>query len=249
MARPSPAILSREAIIDVAWHMIDSEGTSALSMRRLAGKLGVSGPSLYHHFVSKDEILDGIVIRIYEQIRLTQKAPDWEGILTEYATQLRAVLNAHPHVVEFVALRPVTSPVSMAVYERTLNELADCGWSPGLAREAALAIENFVFGSALMANAPIELEPEQRLQFPKLAATSEGPSDNPPDDAFELGFTALVAGLRMLVIDGRDGANDVGGHTASTAIDSGDGRHPDQAQARRASSARSTSTSPRIATS
>ena len=90
----------------------------------------------------------------------------------------------------------------MAVYEYTLSELADCGWAPGLAREAALAIENFVFGSTLMANAPdMAFQPEQRARFPLLAATSEGPPDNPPDDAFELGFAALMAGLKVLVID------------------------------------------------
>jgi AcrR family transcriptional regulator len=202
MARPSPTILSRDAIIDVAWSIIDSEGASALSMRRLAGELGVSGPSLYHHFARKDEILDGIVIRIYEQITLRCKPRDWEGILTEYARQLRTLLNAHPHVVEFVALRPVTSPVGLRIYEQMIAELSECGWSPALAREATLAVESLVFGSALMANAPdIELLPEQRAEYPALAQTSEGSSEDSPDDGFELGFAALVAGLRALVID------------------------------------------------
>jgi AcrR family transcriptional regulator len=202
MARPSPAVLSRDTIIDVAWHIIDRDGTIGLSMRRLASELGVSGPSLYHHFASKDEMLDGIIVRIYEQIELTCKAPDCEGILTQYATQLRAALAAHPHVVEFVARRPVTSPVSMAVYEYMLSELADCGWSAALAREATLAIENFVFGAAVMANAPdIEFELEQRLQFPMLAATSRRRPASDAADAFELGLAALITGLRMILID------------------------------------------------
>jgi AcrR family transcriptional regulator len=202
MARPSPALLSREAIIDVAWRIIDGEGASALSMRRLAADLGVSGPSLYHHFVSKDEILDGIVIRIYEQIEITGSPSDWEEILTTYAMQLRALLTAHPHVVEFVALRPVTATVGLRIYEDVIRGLTQCGWSPALAREAMLALESLVFGSALMANAPdIELDPEQRIAFPMLAETSEGPADNPPDDGFELGFAGLMAGLRVLVIE------------------------------------------------
>lgn len=189
-------------IIDRAITLIDKEGSSALSMRRLAAGLGVSGPSLYHHFASKDEILDGIVARMMEQIELSCEPPDWEGILTEHATQLRAALNAHPHVVEFVALRPVTSVAGLRIYEHLGSRLTGCGWSPDLAREAILAVESLVLGSALMVNSPdIELDEEQILEFPFLAQTAGGPSPNPPEDGFELGFTALMAGVRALVVE------------------------------------------------
>lgn len=171
-------------------------------MRRLADELGVSGPSLYHHFTNKDEILDGITARVNEQIELRCTPPDWEGMLTEHATQLRALLNSHPYIVEFLALRPVKSIAGLRIYEHLISGLAACGWPPDLAREAGLAVESLVFGSALQANAPdIDLDDEQRLEFPTLAMTSSGPSPNPPDDGFELGFAALIAGLRVLISD------------------------------------------------
>jgi AcrR family transcriptional regulator len=199
LARPSPPILSREAIIDVAWHVINAEGAGALSMRRLAAELGVSGPSLYHHFASKDEILDRIAERIDNEIHLEPAAPDWERVLTDYACQLRAVLTAHPLVVEVFALRPVTSPAGLRIYEHMISQLSACGWDVPFGREVTLAVENLVFGAALMANAPnLKLTAEQRDSYPRLAQFSDRPPHEYPDDGFEVGFAALIAGLRTI---------------------------------------------------
>lgn len=94
------------------------------------------------------------------------------------------------------------SVAGLRVYEHLISSLAGCGWPPDLAREAGLAVESLVFGSALIANPPdIDLDEEQWLEFPTLAMTSAGPAPNPPNDGFELGFAALIAGLRTLVTD------------------------------------------------
>jgi len=63
MARPRQALLTRERIITAAATIIDAEGLEAVSTRRLAAELGVQGPSLYHHFGNKEEILDAVADR------------------------------------------------------------------------------------------------------------------------------------------------------------------------------------------
>ena len=115
MARPTTPLLSRASIVAAALETIDADGVDGLSMRRLAARLGVSGPSLYHHVASKDEILDAIVEHINGQIRLDDAGPDWETALTSYAYQLRGVLVEHPHVIEFLALRPVTTHAGLRI--------------------------------------------------------------------------------------------------------------------------------------
>lgn len=199
MPRPSTPILSRHAIVEVAFRLVDAEGASALTMRRLAKELGVSGPSLYHHFESKDAIVDGIVELIENEIRLEALAPDWEAVLAEYAYQLRAVLSAHPYAVEFFALAPVTSPAGLRIYDHLATQLAASGWDPDLAQEAVLAIEDLAFGAALMANAPdIQLTPRQREQYPLLARVFEDLPGRPVPDGFEIGFRALIDALRQV---------------------------------------------------
>ncbi|GAA1998052.1 TetR/AcrR family transcriptional regulator [Catenulispora subtropica] len=61
MARPRTPLLSREGIVAAALALVDAEGLDALSTRRLAAELGVSGPSLYNHVATKDELLDAVV--------------------------------------------------------------------------------------------------------------------------------------------------------------------------------------------
>jgi AcrR family transcriptional regulator len=199
MARPSTPLLSRSSIVDAALGIIDSDGVAGLSMRRLASRLGVSGPSIYHHFRSKDEILEAIVEQINGQIRLDPADPDWETVITSYAYQLRAALVEHPHVVEFVALRPVTKHSGLRIYEHMIATLSACGWDVTFARDVTVAVENLVYGAALMANAPdIELTEAQRAEYPLLARLPDEPAHEPPDEGFDLGFAALLDGLRRL---------------------------------------------------
>jgi AcrR family transcriptional regulator len=206
MPRPPVPLLSREAIITRALEIIDAEGAPGLSMRRLASDLGVSGPSLYHHFASKDEIIDAIIDRINSQIVIDDGAPGWEGVLSSYAYQLRTLLIAHPHMVEFVALRPVTQNSGLRIYEEIFAQLSRHGWDPTFGREVTLAIENLVFGAALMANAPdISLTAEEQSTYPGLAKLLHAPHKS-PDDGFEIGFAALIEGLRRLIsAPSRDG--------------------------------------------
>jgi AcrR family transcriptional regulator len=197
MARPTTPLLSRGLIVETAVAIIDSEGTDALSMRRLASALGVRSPSIYHHFRNKDEILGAVVDEIHDSIDLGGAGPDWETALTSYAHQLRAALIEHPHVVEFLALRPVTKDAGLRIYEHMISTLMRAGWTVTFSRDVTIAVENLVYGAALMANAPdIELTADLRARYPTLARFADQPPHERPDDGFETGFRALIEGLR-----------------------------------------------------
>ncbi len=198
MARPSTPLLTRDLIVATALRIIDDEGMEGLSMRRLAAELGVRGPSIYHHFAGKDEIIEAIVEQINGAIDLENAGPGWEAALTSYAHQLRALLVQHPHVVEFLALRPVTSDAGLRIYEHMISTLAADGWSVSLGRDLTLAVESLVYGAALMASAPdIVLSAEQRARYPALAVYEDQPPHAIPDDGFDAGFEALLDGLRL----------------------------------------------------
>ncbi|WP_253660710.1 TetR/AcrR family transcriptional regulator [Williamsia maris] len=55
-ADPAPR-LTRSAIVDVAIELADAEGFAAVSMRKLADRLGVGAMSLYRHVADKDALL------------------------------------------------------------------------------------------------------------------------------------------------------------------------------------------------
>ncbi|MFD3699316.1 TetR/AcrR family transcriptional regulator [Streptomyces sp. NPDC058646] len=71
MARPRKPLLSRALIVEAAGALVDAEGLDAVSTRRLAAALGVSGPSLYNHFRTKDEILDAVADAVSARVDLS----------------------------------------------------------------------------------------------------------------------------------------------------------------------------------
>lgn len=103
LARPKEALISRRRSLEAALEIIDNEGLAALSIRRLADKLGVNGASLYHHFENKDEIITGAARLALEDVR----APDMESVswrewLPQNARELRAALLLHPEIIPVV---------------------------------------------------------------------------------------------------------------------------------------------------
>lgn len=51
---------ARDAIVAAAWEAVDEEGLGALSMRDLARRAGVSTPTIYAYFDSKNAIYDAM---------------------------------------------------------------------------------------------------------------------------------------------------------------------------------------------
>jgi AcrR family transcriptional regulator len=61
---PRPRLIEREQVVDAALRMLDEHGLEGLSLERIAGDLGVTGPALYNHFKSKDDILRAVSERV-----------------------------------------------------------------------------------------------------------------------------------------------------------------------------------------
>lgn len=60
--------LSREAISAAAREILVNEGLHSVSLRRVAGSLGVTAPALYAHVVDKRDLLQGIAEQEFESL-------------------------------------------------------------------------------------------------------------------------------------------------------------------------------------
>ena len=74
---PQRAPLSRDRVLAAAVELADAEGLASLSMRRLAGRLGVEAMSLYHYVRSKDELLAGSLDRVLSELELPPAGTPW----------------------------------------------------------------------------------------------------------------------------------------------------------------------------
>jgi len=97
MARPRQPLISRSSAAAAALHIIDTEGLDALSLPRLARDMGVSAPSLYHHFEDKSAILAAVSRAIVAEITVPRKPdPDeWPEWFVQMSLNFRAVVLRH----------------------------------------------------------------------------------------------------------------------------------------------------------
>ncbi|MFE1288436.1 TetR/AcrR family transcriptional regulator [Streptomyces sp. NPDC058751] len=178
--------LNRELVLAAALELVDEEGLSALSMRRLGARLGVEAMALYRYARGKDALLDGLVEALYLELgeRLSAgPAPEvtaqtgpaaWRGELHRIARAMYEVCLAHPQVVPLLATRMLAVPLArrplpvLREYERVLALLQDAGLD--LTRSAAVfrAFTGWVLGYLsgelrAMVDNPDEEEPAFRL--------------------------------------------------------------------------------------
>jgi AcrR family transcriptional regulator len=150
MARPRQALLSRQRIIDTAAALIDAVGLSSFSTRRLASELGVQGPSLYHHFSNKEEILDTVADLIAARVDVSFFSKhDWRVALRLWGHSYRDALASHPNMVPVLAQGPRRRPAELAMADAVVGGLVDAGWPPADATHVGAIMQYFVAGSAL----------------------------------------------------------------------------------------------------
>ena len=163
----------RRALIDAALAVIERDGVSALSLRELARRLGVSHAAPAHHFADKAALLIEIAREGYERfgaalVAAADAAPDDDA-------RLAAVGRAY---VDFALSQPATFRVMFG------REIADLGQSPGVLADASAKAYQVLLRVAETALAPVP--PERR----------------PPVELVAFASWATVHGATMLWLDG-----------------------------------------------
>lgn len=204
MARPRKPLLSRERIVATALALVDEEGLAAVSTRRLAAELGVSGPSLYNHFTGKDEILDAVADTVVAQVDLSMfgDGTDWRTALLRWGRSYRAALTAHPSIVPFLAQGPGRRPAGLRMADAVFGGMVAAGWPPAHATRIGAMMRYFVAGSALGSFARGFVDDAgayDPADYPHLgqAHLLAEHREQVDEGAFETGLQALVDGLEL----------------------------------------------------
>jgi AcrR family transcriptional regulator len=207
MARPRTPLLSRAGIVGAALALVDAEGLDALSTRRLAAELGVSGPSLYHHVATKDELIDAVVDTVLADVDISRFAllgpadRDWRGALTIWARSYRAVLAAHPKIVPALAQSIGHRPTMLRIADAVFGGLVAAGWPRREATSIGALMRYFITGSALGSFAggfPDDASVYQ-AEYPHLdqAHLLADMQQEINERAFEVGLAAILDGLAL----------------------------------------------------
>lgn len=198
--------------------LADAEGMDAVTVRRLAGELGVSPMALYWHFRSKDDLLDGMAAGFFDELTLppTDSAAAWDQQLRSILRSMVDTLRVHPSVAGLLTTRTVSTQRSLRVTESMLELLRRGGFPPHeatqVARHALHAVAGLVDPRSGLDARP---EPEDRTdarrharlfleslppdEYPRLVEAAVPLSEGVrPDDHYAFGLDLLLAGITAM---------------------------------------------------
>jgi AcrR family transcriptional regulator len=207
--------LSRERVLASALDLVDRDGLSALSMRRLGAELGVEAMALYRYASSKDALLDGLVEALYLELeeRLAAEGTEgaWRAELDRIAVATYEVCLAHPQVVPLLSTRMLAVPLArrplatLRHHERVIGLLQEAGLDADRTAAAFRAFTGWVLGYVsvelqAMVDNPEEPEPAFRLglhhmppqELPRLREVAPALAERGGPEGLAAGLDALL---------------------------------------------------------
>ncbi|HEY1854050.1 MAG TPA: TetR/AcrR family transcriptional regulator C-terminal domain-containing protein [Solirubrobacterales bacterium] len=191
-ASASAPATSRQEVVEAAVKLADEEGIEAVSMRRLAERLGVGTMTPYTYVESKEELLDLMRDEVARAMLVPEPLPrDWREALRQIALRTRAALEAHPWA---ASARPhgLRVRINLARHiEQSASVVETLGVDPKVGAAALAAVDDYVIGHCL------RLRARQRVLRARRAAVAAGQPPGPVIDpaveaAIESGELARV---------------------------------------------------------
>ena len=202
---PPRTRLNRDRVLREAVALADRDGIDAVSMRRLAQELGVVPMALYKHVAHKEELLDGMVDVVIDEIDLPRESADWKQAVRRRVLSAREALLRHPWAPHVIETRGQASPVVMAYMDSLIGAFLAGGLTADLTHHAMHALGSRMWGftqevfpTPAPPEDPVQLEAMFRMvaeQYPHIITIATAGAHDPDsavgstcDDQFEFAF-------------------------------------------------------------
>jgi AcrR family transcriptional regulator len=123
---PRPG-LTVDRIVAAAIELADAEGLGALSMRRVAERLGVGTMSLYTYVPGKAELLDVMLDTVLGEVARPDGTGGWRAGLELRAREDWALFHRHPWMLQISPSRPLLGPNETELFEAALRVVDGIG--------------------------------------------------------------------------------------------------------------------------
>ncbi|MBP2327626.1 AcrR family transcriptional regulator [Kibdelosporangium banguiense] len=210
--------LNLEVIVRTAIGLADTEGLQAVSMRRVAEKLGFTTMSLYRHVPGKAELVE--LMRDAAMADQTQPGdwPDWRAELAAWARAGLARYRRHPWLIESAGPRTVPGPNAVAIFEQALAGARRAGLPPAQIVGVVTLLGGFVESAARQVVQTTEAEQRSGVthdewwgardslyqhldQYPTLSWIYQQGGYDKPLDPFEFGLERVLDSIAALIRD------------------------------------------------
>lgn len=209
--------LSRKRVLDAAVALADEHGLASVTMRRLAEALGAEAMSLYYHVANKDDVLDGIVDVIAQEINevaaeidVPSRGPYWRRAVRLRILAARGVMLRHPWAPHLFETRSNASPAIAKYFDGLIGLMREGGFSYDLAHHALHALGSRALGFVQeLGDAAADIDATARLeqmadQLPNLVGMLKEIAHDDPNSTlgwcddqteFEFGLDLILDGL------------------------------------------------------
>lgn len=183
-------------------------------MRALGRQLGVEAMSLYNHVANKDDLLDGMVDLVIDEIDLPTLDADWRDAMRARAASARAAFVRHPWAARLIDSRVSGGPGRLRYFEAVIGVLRRAGFTVELAARAFSLIDSYIYGfgrqslniaSSDGGEVPAAEAFAQALpahEFPYLAEMASSHAASPGYDEaadFAFGLNLILDGLQRVL--------------------------------------------------
>jgi len=144
--------LSLERIIESAIELADSDGLGAVSMKRVAERLGFTTMSLYRYVASKDDLLLLMHDAAWQPPPgLDTPCEDWRSGLERWCREQHVIMQRHPWLEQIRITDRAGTPSQLTWMDLGLRTLADTPLTEHLKAEVLLLLSGYVFWEARFA--------------------------------------------------------------------------------------------------
>lgn len=200
MGRPLTPRLSRKVIGREAIALFVEEG--ALSIPRLAERLGVRQSSFYKHVSGRQEIIELARGHLVDLVPTPTPAPhDLNGTVRQIFESLRSAYCLVPALLPELLTQPVTNLAALELYDSFAKALEQAGCPLHLVIPSIEAIDSAAIGASMdaltMENA-WAIEDKDRPNLPSLSAAQQALTTH-HIDRFAFLADILAAGLQVAI--------------------------------------------------
>ncbi len=133
-----------------AIRLVDEHGMAALSMRRLAGELGVDPMAIYHHLPGKAAVVSGMVELVLQEMPAVAAEGFWRERVRAFAEGYRGLALAHPNLIlAIVTDAAAATEAALRISGPLYAALEDAGMAPGRVWQAGALVVDYVHGYVL----------------------------------------------------------------------------------------------------
>jgi AcrR family transcriptional regulator len=203
-ARREHLPLSRERIVEAALALVADEGLPAFSTRKLGERLGCEAMSIYHHFPSKQHLLDALVEHAIATVEVPEPGPDAMERVRRSLYSYRAMAQRFPALFPLVAVHRLNTPAGVSFIEAILRLIRSVEPDPERAARSFRAVGYYLIGAGLeetagYARGPSAAEPvsDEFIVRSCPCLVEAAPYFQQPhwDATFDLGIELLLSGL------------------------------------------------------